>query len=467
MSDRLRTIPAVEKLLQLLGPMDLPRPLVVSVVRKTLAAVRQEGTVPEVAEIQQRIEAELSALRRSRISPVINATGIVVHTNLGRSPLPTPVVHVLSEVAGNYSNLEIDLESGERGQRAAYLEKLLALLCEAESATVVNNCAAALVLALRVCTRQAKEVIISRGELVQIGGGFRIPEILEASGAVLREVGTTNQTSLEDYARAINSETALLLKVHHSNFRMSGFVDAPSRAALAELAHQRGLLLMEDLGSGALTATEEIPGLDHEPTPAEVLRTGVDLVCFSGDKLLGGPQAGILAGRAEQIRELKHDPFFRALRCDKLILTALQTTAELFLAHAEGPPVTTWQLLQLSTDELRARASEMLLELGGVEAKISIGESVARPGGGTLPENSIPSVSFDIMPKYGGVEQLARRLRHATPAILGYIGEGRVKLDLRTVFPEQDEIIVRELKLLLAGEVPAAESVRERAESRL
>ena len=449
MSDKLRAIPAVEKLLQSLGPIDLPRPLVVSIVRRTLADLRKEDDIPAPEIILERVQINLAVLRRSRISPVINATGIVVHTNLGRSPLASPVVHALSEIASNYSNLEIDLETGERGHRAAYLEQLLALLCDSESATVVNNCAAALVLALRVCTRQRREVIISRGELVQIGGGFRIPEILQASGAVLREVGTTNQTALDDYANAITANTGLLLKVHHSNFRMTGFVQSPSRRALAQLAHSHSVPLMEDLGSGALTATEQVPGLEHEPTPAEVLREGVDLVCFSGDKLLGGPQAGILAGRPELIRELKHDPFFRALRCDKLILTALQATAELYLAHSDDPPVSTWQLLQLSTDDLMARASEILLELTSLEAAISIGESVAKSGGGTLPEAGIPSVTLDIVPKRIPLDQFAARLRHATPPILGYISEGRYKLDLRTVLPEQDEIIVWELKTIL------------------
>jgi len=456
MSDKLRAIPAVEKLLQSLGPVNLPRQLVVAVIRQTLAALRQAGEIPAPNAILERLQHDLAALRRSRISPVINATGIVVHTNLGRSPLPSPVVRALSEVASNYSNLEIDLETGERGQRAAYLERILALLCESESATVVNNCAAALVLALRVFTREKRQVIISRGELVQIGGGFRIPDILESSGAILREVGTTNQTTVDDYAAAINSETALMLKVHHSNFRMSGFVEAPARRALAELARARGIPLMEDLGSGAIAPTEEVPGLEHEPTPAEVLRDGVDLVCFSGDKLLGGPQAGLLAGRAELIRELKRDPLFRALRCDKLILTALQATAELYLARADGPQVTTWQLLQLSTDELTARATEILLDLNGLEATFSMSQSGARPGGGALPENSIPSITLDIVPKHGSVDQLAAQLRRGTPAILGYIADGRMKLDLRTILPEQDEIVARELKTALAGGAFAA-----------
>jgi L-seryl-tRNA(Ser) seleniumtransferase len=455
MSDKLRAIPAVEKLLQALGPIDFPRPLVVSVVRRTLATLRQAEEIPAPEVILDRIQSDLAVLRRSRLSPVINATGIVVHTNLGRSPLASPAVHALAEIASDYSNLEIDLESGERGQRAAYLEQILALLCEAESATVVNNCAAALVLALRVFTRQKREVIISRGELVQIGGGFRIPEILECSGARLREVGTTNQTTLEDYANAIGEDTALVLKVHHSNFRMTGFVQAPSRRALAQLAHSRAIPLMEDLGSGAMKPTEQVTGLEHEPTPAEVLREGVDLVCFSGDKLLGGPQSGVLAGQAGLIRDLKRDPFFRALRCDKLILTALQATAELYLAHADDPPVATWQLLRLPVDELMARASEMILELTGLEASISIGESVAKPGGGTLPESGILSVTLDVIPNRMTLDQFATALRRSTPPILGYIAEGRFKLDLRTVLPDQDEIVVRELKSALASGVAA------------
>src|SRR3989441_940427 len=279
----LRSIPAVEKVLQSLGTIDLPRPAVVAVVRRELAGLRSGKAVPAFDGVLARIRSALGALYSSRIQPVINGTGVIVHTNLGRAPLGKAVIETLRAVAANYNNLEFDLSGGERGARAAYLEHNLALLCGAEAATVANNCAAALVLILRHFTSgERKEVIISRGELIQIGGGFRIPEILEASGAMLREIGTTNKTSLSDYNRGIGRQTAMILKVHRSNFFMGGFVESPSTEEIAALAKQKRLTFVEDLGSGAVVETEKITDIEHEPTPAEVLKRGVDMVCFSG-----------------------------------------------------------------------------------------------------------------------------------------------------------------------------------------
>src|SRR2546425_6590131 len=279
----LRSLPAVEKVLQSLGAVDLPRPTVVGVVRRELAGLRSEKQVPDFEAVLARIRFSLDALRRSRILPVINGTGVIVHTNLGRSPLGPAVVETLQAIAANYNNLEFDLAGGERGDRAAYLEHNLALLCGAEAATLVNNCAAALVLMLRHFTSgERREVIISRGELVQIGGGFRIPEILEASGAKLREIGTTNKTALDDYGKTVGKQTAMILKVHRSNFFMGGFVESPSTEEIAALAKQKRLTFVEDLGSGAVVETEKITDIEHEPTPAEVLKRGVDMVCFSG-----------------------------------------------------------------------------------------------------------------------------------------------------------------------------------------
>src|SRR4029077_2537769 len=269
--------------------------------------------------------------RASRLQSVINGTGIVIHTNFGRAPLSSEAMHALSEIGAAYSNLEYDLAKGERGERGFYVESALALLCEAEGATVVNNCAAALLLIVQHFTRKAGrprpqlarrgevalEVVISRGELVQIGGGFRISEILEASGAKLREVGATNKTTLEDYARAVGPETAMILKVHRSNFFMSGFVESPSSNQISALAKKHRIPFVEDLGSGAMIATESLGITEHEPTPGDVLKAGADLVCFSGDKLFGGPQAGIIAGRKRFVTALKREPLFRALRCDK------------------------------------------------------------------------------------------------------------------------------------------------------
>src|SRR5207247_242795 len=297
----LRKIPSVDKVVGEIGGCDLPRRVVVDVVRHELGLLRAEKHTPNFSRLISRIRAVIDPLQLAKIQPVINGTGIVIHTNFGRAPLAPAVIESLTAIAANYTNLEYDLASGERGHRATYLEHNLALVCGAEATTVVNNCAAALILILRHFTAKKKEVVISRGELIQIGGGFRIPEILEASGARLREVGTTNRTSLGDYARAIRRETALILKVHRSNFFMGGFVESPATEEIGKLARKHRIPFVEDLGSGAVLPTEKLAGVEHEPTPAEILGHGVELVCFSGDKLLGGPQAGIIAGPERRI----------------------------------------------------------------------------------------------------------------------------------------------------------------------
>jgi len=440
----LRSLPAVEKVLQSLGAVDLPRPTVVGVVRRELAGLRSEKQVPDFEAVLARIRFSLDALRRSRILPVINGTGVIVHTNLGRSPLGPAVVETLQAIAANYNNLEFDLSGGERGSRAAYLEHNLALLCGAEAATVVNNCAAALVLILRHFTSgERNEVIISRGELIQIGGGFRIPDILEASGARLREVGTTNKTSLTDYRQAVGKLTAMILKVHRSNFFMGGFVESPATEEIAALAKKKRVPLVEDLGSGALVETEKLADLEHEPTPNEALKRGVDLVCFSGDKLLGGPQAGIIAGKARGVAALKREPFFRALRCDKLILSAMQTTVDLYLSDRAADSIPALAMLQVSNGELGARASKIKLALEALPMKTTVGEGKAQVGGGTLPRSVIPSVTLDLRPLNLTLTELATRLRAGSPPVVGYIANGSFKLDLRTIFPRQDEELFR------------------------
>lgn len=451
MRPALRAIPAVERVLQALGPIDLPRPVLTVLVRRELAGCRRAAEVPPFEAIVQRVRSSVEGLRQARIQPVINGTGILVHTNLGRAPLASAALETLREIGANYNNLEYDLAGGERGGRATYLETTLALLCSAEAATVVNNCAAALLLALRHFTRRKREVVISRGELVQIGGGFRIPEILEAGGAVLREVGTTNQTTLHDYSQAIGPETALILRVHRSNFFMAGFVESPGTPELAALARRKRLPFIEDLGSGAVVATEKLGPMEHETTPAEVLRHGVDLVTFSGDKLLGGPQAGVIAGRARFVNALKREPFFRALRCDKLILSALQTTADLYLdgQAAQALPVLT--MVQASLEELRRRAENIITALGGLPAQLTVGSGKAQMGGGTLPRSFIPSVTVDIQPQTLALPALATALRQGVPPVVGYTAAGRFKLDLRTIFPSQDPLVVRALQAALAG----------------
>ncbi|MFA6560386.1 MAG: L-seryl-tRNA(Sec) selenium transferase [Verrucomicrobiia bacterium] len=441
----LRAIPQVEKVLQQLGDTGLPRPVVVAVVRRELAELRKRAAKTVIAPdaVIASIRSALVTLRAQRIQPVINGTGILVHTNFGRAPLDPRVLETLCDIGGSYNNLEYDLTGGARGGRAAYLELALAVLCGAEAATVVNNCAAALVLALRHFAT-GREVVISRGELVQIGGGFRIPEILEASGAKLREIGTTNKTTLNDYARAIGKETALILKVHRSNFFMGGFVESPSTEGIAVLARKKRVPFIEDLGSGAVIETQRF-GVEHEPTPAETLKRGVDIVTFSGDKLLGGPQAGIIAGRAKLVATLKRDPFFRALRCDKLILSALQTTADLYL-NGEESQVRLVTLLAEAREKLQARADGIVAALAGAPLKASTGVGRGQVGGGTLPRSQFESVTLDIMPPVP-LEEFTRRLRNHAPPVIGYVERGVFKLDLRTVFPAQDDTVVKAIRL--------------------
>src|SRR5437868_197170 len=444
-TESLRKIPSVDKVVGEVGGCDLPRRVVVDVVRHELGLLRAEKKIPNFSGVMSRVRAAIDTLQLAKIQPVINGTGIVIHTNFGRAPLDATVIESLSAVAANYNNLEYDLTSGERGHRATYLEHNLAVLCGAEATTLVNTCAAALILILRHFTAKKKEVVISRGELIQIGGGFRIPEILEASGAKLREVGATNKTSVNDYARALGRDAALILKVHRSNFFMGGFVESPSTKALAKLACTKRIPFVEDLGSGAIVATEKLGAMEHEPTPNETLRSGVDLVCFSGDKLLGGPQAGIIAGKRRHIAALKREPFFRALRCDKLILTALQTTVDLYLAGKSGGlPVLA--MLDITDDELRVRAEAVLSQIRDLPLRSSIGQGKAQVGGGSLPRAVISSVTLDLLPDKVSVEDFAVTLRRGSPPIIGYVAGGKFKLDLRTIFPRQDGQVVSALR---------------------
>jgi L-seryl-tRNA(Ser) seleniumtransferase len=466
-----RDIPAVSKILDSLDEnarSKLPRPLVVETVRQHLAKLRRDKKIPAADKIVDLIHAELEALRRARLCPVINGTGIIVHTNLGRSPLSAQAAEAVRQIASSYNNLELDVPSGDRGRRGEYVEHALAILCQAEAATVVNNCAAALVLIARhfisltpIGGRRAvgahtsdttarvppNQVIISRGELVQIGGGFRIGEILEASGAKLREVGATNKTTLSDYVRAIGKNTAFILRVHRSNFSMSGFTDSPSTKEIATVARKHRVPFVEDIGSGAIWSTEQLGLHDHEPTPNESLKSGADLICFSGDKLFGGPQAGIVAGKKRLISALKHEPIFRALRCDKLTFAALQTTVDLHLAQTidEIPALA---LLQIPKDELRGRAANILTRLRGLPLKIAVGRGVAKVGGGSLPKSIVPSIAIDIWPENGSLEGFAATLRRF--GVIGYIGNQRFKLDLRTIFAHQDDAVVDAIRMSAA-----------------
>jgi len=445
-----RAIPSVTKVLDSLGKADLPRPAVVTIIRQQLSRIRAKGEIPEFRSIVDLVRGSIEQLRASRLQPIINGTGIVIHTNVGRAPLAPEAVRALSEVASAYSNLEYDLVTGERGRRGTYIENGLALLCGAEAATVVNNCAAALVLIVRHFTRAKPEVVISRGEMVQIGGGFRIGEILEATGATLREVGATNKTTLADYARGINRQTAMILKVHRSNFFMSGFVESPSSAAIAALARKKRVPFVQDLGSGAMVATEEFGIPEHEPTPAEALKDGADLVCFSGDKLFGGPQAGIIAGKKRFVAALKREPLFRALRCDKLIFATLQSTVDLHLNDSTSE-IPALALLRISRDELRARAAAIFARLRGLPLRITIGRGTAKVGGGTLPRSMMSSITIDIVPENDSLHDFATSLRTSVPPVVGYIANERFKLDLRTIFPQQDDAVVDAIRAACAG----------------
>ena len=455
----LRDLPSVDRLLRDLGDVGLPRPVVTAVVRRAVAAERQRrGDGHPPGDVAAAARSAVDDLRRGRLTAVVNGTGILIHTNLGRSPLAAAAVDAVAAAAAGYTNLEIDLTTGTRGGRAAYVERALAVLCGAEATTVVNNCAAGLVLALRtLVSADRPEVIVSRGELVQIGGGFRVPEILAAAGASLREVGTTNRTTAADYAAAVGPRTAMLLSVHRGNFYMAGFVADPTPTELAAVARQHGVPFMVDLGTGAVfdvlaqLPTVDVPpdedGLppEREPTPAELLSAGADVVCFSGDKLLGGPQAGVLAGRADLVERFKREPLFRALRCDKLVLSALQATVDLHLSGRAGElPIV--RMMRATTGELRPRAEAIAAAVGG-----TVVATRAQVGGGTMPRTTTPSIAVAVRPPRGTVDALAARLRQGDPPVVGTVAAGQLRVDVRTVLPNQDAAVIVALHAALGG----------------
>ena len=421
---KLRDLPSVDELLRDERLVSEPRELVLAAARTALERARENiraGTDP--GEIVDAVLAEVGRARRPSLRRVLNATGILIHTNLGRAPLAEAALARVAEVGAGYSNLEYDLERGERGSRQDHLVALLQRLTGAGGAVVVNNNAAAVLLALAALA-EGREVIVSRGELIEIGDGFRIPDVLTRSGARLVEVGTTNRTSVADYERAIGPETAVLLRVHQSNFRVVGFTERPELSELATLAQRSGLPLVDDLGSGALGRVGD------EPTPAESLRAGADLVCFSGDKLLGGPQAGVVVGRADLVERLRRHPLQRALRADKLALAALEGTLALALDPSTRDEVPVLRMLHEPIEAVRARAVRLAELVGG-----EVEDTVARVGGGALPLTELPSAACAVE------EALAEPLRHGAPPVVALVRDGRTLLDCRTLTDaEVDEV---------------------------
>ena len=414
---RLRDLPSVDELARDERLASEPAALAVEAVRAALARAREEiRTGHDPGDLAERALRELAALRRPRLRRALNATGVIVHTNLGRAPLPEAALERAREIGRGYSNLEYDLVAGRRGSRQDHVAAILRRLTGAEAALVVNNNAAAVLLALAALA-EGREVLVSRGELIEIGDGFRIPDVLACSGARLREVGTTNRTRAADYERAVGPETGLLLRVHQSNFRVVGFTEQPSPAELAAVARRHEVPLLDDLGSGALV------GLEDEPSAKESLTAGADLVCFSGDKLLGGPQAGIVVGRAELVEALRRHPLQRALRADKLTLAALEGTLGLYL-DPEGAlrEVPVLRMLHEPAEAVRARAERLAAAVGG-----EVEETVARVGGGALPLAELPSFACAID------DGLAPVLRGAELPIIGVIRDGRLLLDCRTL----------------------------------
>jgi L-seryl-tRNA(Ser) seleniumtransferase len=418
----LRDLPSVDELAR-----GLDDPLAIDAARQVIDRAREEiraGADP--GDLAERLQDELAALRAPSLRRVLNATGVIVHTNLGRAPLADEALAQVVDAARGYSNLELDLADGARGSRQTHVAALLRRLTGAEAALVVNNNAAAMLLALAALA-EGREVVVSRGELIEIGDGFRIPDVLARSGARLVEVGTTNRTRARDYERAVGTETALLLRVHQSNFRVVGFTELPRLAELAAVAKRHDVPLLDDLGSGVL-ASDTVVLAEGEPSARDSLAAGAHLVCFSGDKLLGGPQAGIVVGRADLVERLRVHPLHRAVRADKLTLAALEGTLRLYLDAPARIPVL--RMLGEQLDAVRARAERLASLTGG-----TVEETVARVGGGALPLAELPSYACALE------ESLAAPLRLGDPPVVGIVRDGRLLLDCRTLTDDEvDEV---------------------------
>ena len=441
-------------------------------LREEIAAGRLDAEAAAIAlpGLTEAIERQVRQALSYSLRTVINATGVILHTNLGRAPLAAPALEHIREVAGTYSNLEFDLTAGERGKRDVHVDRLFHQLLAGEEATgvspfqaqpssavaatnisviVVNNNAAAVLLALNTLA-EGGEVIVSRGELVEIGGSFRIPDVMAKSNATLREVGTTNRTRIADYERAINDKTKLLLRVHRSNFQITGFTEQPRLKELVELAHARNIPLLEDLGSGALFDLRAV-GISDEPSVLDSLRAGVDVVTYSGDKLLGGPQAGLLSGRRDLIARMRTNSLFRALRVDKLTYAALEATLLAYVKR-DHDAIPTLRMMRLSKEEIgkRAEAIAEQLQSPGLAVEVIDGESLI--GGGSAPSAVLPTRLLVVACNGLSTDELAAQLRASELPIIARVEEGCVLLDLRTVFPDQDKAVLSELLRLANGE---------------
>ncbi|NLX97379.1 MAG: L-seryl-tRNA(Sec) selenium transferase [Rhodopirellula sp.] len=459
----LRNIPSVNELLEsppLRRLVDrISHNVVVSTVRNVLDEVRSEVqhaatdmTLPSVSELADRVARRISEAELPPLRPVINATGILLHTNLGRAPLAEEALAEISAVARDYASLEIDLASGRRSRRVVAVEGLLVQLTGAEAALVVNNNSAATMIAL-AAVAAGREVIVSRGELVEIGGSFRLPDVMAASGAVLREVGTTNKTRASDYQAAINERTAALMLVHPSNYAVVGFTESASLAELVEIGRKHRLPVIHDVGSGAMFDFSQF-GFPGEPAAPQSIQTGADLVLFSGDKLLGGPQCGILVGRRSIIEQISKHPLARALRVGKLTLAALSATLRLHRDPERARrAIPLLHLLTTSVENLENRAKRLAPQIAAAPA-VAAAEAIASTtffGGGSLPTQEIATWCVAVQPNEMSVDRLATALRLGTPAVMGRIQQGRLLLDLRSVMPRQDQELVAALGGVTGG----------------
>lgn len=457
-------LPQVDKLLRhpdvIRGKGKLRHEVLVALVRKRLASYRDQNGLPsnppDIDEIARQIVQDAQELTKPHLSRVINGTGVILSTNLGRAPLPKEALSRLVEIACHYSNLEADLDSGKRGERTTYIDELLSLLVGSQAACVVNNNAAAVLLAVKALAFD-KEVIVSRGELVEIGGSFRLPEVIVGGGGKLKEIGTTNKTRIADYKNAITQSTAILLKCHKSNYQISGFTEEASLAELVALKEEFGLPLVYDLGSGSLDTLPVIADmpkessllLAEEPTVADTICGGASIVTFSGDKLLGGIQAGIICGKRDLIAKLRHDPLYRALRPDKVIISLLESVLAQYISEDTQETVPTIKMLSTSSESLKARV-ERFVQLSAKSFKhleVSLTACNSTTGGGTLPGLKIPSFGIQIKSEYPP-NKLAALLRQSTIPVITIVQNDEVIVDFRTIFDDEEELLLEALKAI-------------------